>query len=151
MILYFLFINYNQIKYLFTLFLAVVGLVSTTLIQLAQLLDVLEVGRQLPVRGDNGTLNRWIEIVILQGLFGVGFLDYVHGIWIEQFTEEIRGFLWQLSGHVVDGTNQDPRATEGFRVLVAIGVVQAERRVNGGALVHEPFFKKTTTNLINFF
>ena len=43
----------------------------------------------------------------------------------------------QLCGHVVDGADEDAVPLERHLVLVLVGVVQAERLVDRGALVHE--------------
>ena len=55
----------------------------------------------------------------------------------EQVAEKVGGFGWQLSRHVVDGADQDAGPLERLLVLVAVGVVEAEGLVDGGALVHE--------------
>ena len=43
----------------------------------------------------------------------------------------------QLCGHVVNGADEDAVPLERHLVLVLVGVVQAERLVDRGALVHE--------------
>ena len=60
---------------------------------LPQLLYVLEVGRELAVRGDDGAVHRWREVVLLDGLPRVR-LDDVEGVGEEQVAEEVGRLAW---------------------------------------------------------
>lgn len=110
---------------------------ASVVVLLPELLDVLEVGGQLAVGGDYGTMNGRHKVVLVQGFLGVR-ADDVDGIGEEHVAEKVGGLAGQLRWHVVDRADQNTRALERLRVLVAIRVVQTERRVYGCALVHEP-------------
>lgn len=58
-------------------------------------------------------------------------------MWHEQIAEILSGFTRQLCGHIVDATDEHTVATETLHIGVVFGVVETERMVNSGALLHE--------------
>lgn len=113
---------------------------ASIVVLLSELLDVLEVGGQLAVGGDYGTVHSRGKVVLIQRFFCVR-ADDVDGVRKEEITEEVCRFPRQLGRHVIDRADQDTWALKRFRVLVTVGVVQTEWCVNRRALVHEPLNK----------